>query len=57
VRQFTSWSQDLRVTADGEGVVALVGAVGLRMLADRSGLTAGLSQVLAVAPGRTPPPT
>jgi hypothetical protein len=53
VRQFTSWGQDLRVTADGEGVVALAGAVGLRMLADRSGLTAGLSQVLAVR-GFTP---
>ena len=43
----TAWSQDLRVTADGEGVVALAGAVGLRMLADRSGLTGSLSQVLA----------
>jgi hypothetical protein len=53
VRQFTSWSQDLRITADGQGVVALAGAVGLRMLADRSGLTGGLSQVLAVR-GFTP---
>jgi hypothetical protein len=47
VCDFTAWSGDLRVTADGEGVVAMVGAVGLRMLADRSGLTAGLSGVLA----------
>lgn len=39
----TAWSRDLRVTADGEGVVSLVGAVGLRMLADRSGLTGSLS--------------
>jgi DDE family transposase len=44
---FTAWSRDLRVTADGEGVVALVGAVAVRMLADRSGLTGGLSGVLA----------
>jgi hypothetical protein len=31
----------------GEGVVAMAGAVSLRMLADRSGLTGYLSQVLA----------
>jgi hypothetical protein len=44
---FTAWSRDLRVTADGEGVVALAGAVAVRMLADRSGLTEALSGVLA----------
>ncbi|WP_432832917.1 IS1380 family transposase [Dactylosporangium sp. CA-092794] len=44
---FTAWSRDLRVTADADGVASLVGAVPLRMLADRSGLTAGLSGVLA----------
>jgi hypothetical protein len=47
VGEHTAWSRDLRVTADGQGVVAMAGAVGLRMLADRSGLTAGLSRVLA----------
>jgi hypothetical protein len=47
VREFTSWSRDLRVTTDGEGVVAMAGAVSLRMLADRSGLTGQLSRVLA----------
>jgi hypothetical protein len=46
VRDFTSWSRDLRVAADGEGVVAMAGAVGLRMLADRTGLTAALSKAL-----------
>jgi Transposase DDE domain group 1 len=44
---FTAWSRNLRVTADGEGIVALAGAVPVRMLADRSGLTGGLSGVLA----------
>lgn len=45
--EHTAWSRDLRVTADGQGVVAMAGAVGLRMLADRTGLTGGLSRVLA----------
>ena len=43
---FTAWSRDLRVTADADGVASMVGAVPLRMLADRSGLTEGLSGVL-----------
>jgi hypothetical protein len=43
----TGWSADLRLTADGEGIVAWAGAVPVRMLADRTGLTGGLSQVLA----------
>jgi hypothetical protein len=47
VQDFTAWSRDLRVTADGEGLVSLAGAVPLRMLADRSGLTASLSRLLA----------
>lgn len=47
VLDVTAWSRDLRVTADGEGVVSLAGAVPLRMLADRSGLTGSLSGVLA----------
>lgn len=47
--QFTAWSRDLRVTADGSGVVSHVGAVLLRMLADRVGLTQTLSAGLARA--------
>lgn len=47
MRELTGWSKDLRVTADGDGVVAMVGVAGLRMLADRTGLTAGISAVLA----------
>ncbi|MGX7669202.1 IS1380 family transposase [Plantactinospora sp. DSM 117369] len=45
--KFTAWSKDLRVTADGTGVVSHVGAALLRMLADRSGLTGALSGGLA----------
>jgi hypothetical protein len=45
--QFTAWSKDLRVTADGTGVVSHVGAALLRMLADRAGLTSALSAGLA----------
>jgi hypothetical protein len=47
VRELTGWSKDLRVTTDGDGVVAMVGVAGLRMLADRTGLTASISTVLA----------
>ena len=47
MQDFTAWSRDLRVTADGEGVVSLAGAVPLRMLADRSGLTGSQAGVLA----------
>ena len=43
----TSWSQGLSVTADGEGVVPLAGAVAVRLLADRVGFTARLSAALA----------
>jgi hypothetical protein len=45
--QSTAWSKDLRVTADGTGVVSHVGAALLRILADRSGLTGALSAGLA----------
>ncbi|MFI5898496.1 IS1380 family transposase, partial [Actinoplanes sp. NPDC051513] len=45
--QFTAWSKDLRVTADGTQVVSHVGAALLRMLADRAGLTGALSAGLA----------
>jgi hypothetical protein len=37
----------LSVTADGVGVVAHAGSVGLRLLADRTGLTGGLSKAMA----------
>jgi len=40
------------VTGDGEGLVSHAGLVWLGEVADRSGLTAGLSQVLASAPRR-----
>jgi hypothetical protein len=43
----TSWSRGLSVTADGDCVVPLAGAVAVRLLADRVGLTAGLSTALA----------
>jgi hypothetical protein len=45
--QFTTWAKDLRVTADGTGVVSHVGTALLRMLADRAGLTPALSAGLA----------
>lgn len=44
--QSTAWSKGLRVTADGTGVVSHVGTALLRLLADRSGLTAALSGAL-----------
>ncbi|MGH4010070.1 MAG: hypothetical protein ACRDTH_18270 [Pseudonocardiaceae bacterium] len=43
----TGWSKGLDVTADGEGVVSHAGLVLLRQLADKSGLTGGLSEALA----------
>ncbi|MGD8201369.1 IS1380 family transposase [Ornithinimicrobium sp. W1679] len=43
----TSWSSGLSVTADGVGVVAHAGSVGLRLLADRVGLTGQLSKAMA----------
>lgn len=42
----TDWSRRLVVSADGEGVVSHAGLAVLRLLADRSGLTAGLSRAL-----------
>jgi hypothetical protein len=51
--QFTAWSKDLRVAADGTGVASHVGAALLRMLADRAGLTGALSAGL-VCRGRWP---
>jgi hypothetical protein len=43
----TGWSKGLEVTADGQGIVSHAGLVLLRRLADRTGLTAGLSEALA----------
>jgi len=42
----TSWSAGLSVTGDGVGVVAHAGSVGLRLLADRTGLTNELSKAM-----------
>lgn len=46
MRDVTGWSRRLEVTDRGKGVVAHAGAVALRLTADRSGLTAALSQAL-----------
>jgi hypothetical protein len=43
----TGWSRGLEVTAGGQGIVSHAGLVLLRALADRTGLTAGLSKALA----------
>jgi Transposase DDE domain group 1 len=45
--QVTGWSKGLDVTADGEGIVSHAGLVLLRQLADKTGLTGGLSRALA----------
>ena len=45
----TGWSRGLEVTADGEGVVSHAGLALLRRLADKTGLTAGLSRALVTA--------
>ena len=42
----TAWSRGLEVTGGGTGVVSHVGLVLLRQLADRTGLTVGLSAAL-----------
>ena len=43
----TGWLKRLEVTGDGTGIVSHAGLALLRALADRSGLTAGLSKALA----------
>ena len=40
---FEGWSKSLEVTADGQGVVSHAGLALLRQLADKTGLTGGLS--------------
>lgn len=42
----TGWSKRLTVTTGGKGVVSHAGAAALRLTADRTGLTAALSQAL-----------
>ena len=44
--EFSGWARDLRVDVGGHGVVTHAGSVAVRLLADRSGLTGRLSQVL-----------
>lgn len=53
MHQLTGWSEDLRVSTDGDGVVSMVGVAALRMLADRTGLTQAISVILA-RPGFRP---
>ena len=43
----TGWSKSLEVTADGEGNLSHAGLALLRQLADKTGLTGGLSRALA----------
>ncbi len=42
----TSWSAGLSVSADGVGVVAHAGSIALRLVADRTGVTAELSKAM-----------
>jgi hypothetical protein len=43
----TGWSRGLEVSGGGQGVVSHAGLVLLRQLADKTGLTGGLSRALA----------
>jgi nucleotide-binding universal stress UspA family protein len=43
----SGWSRGLELTADGEGIVSHAGLALLRCLADKTGLTMGLSRALA----------
>lgn len=49
----TSWCRGLSVEVGGSGVVSHTGSAAVRLLADRVGLTAGLSKALS-RPGFTP---
>jgi hypothetical protein len=49
----SAWSKDLTVDVDGHGVVSHTGSAALRLIADNTGLTAGLSRGL-VRRGFTP---
>src|SRR5918998_3045255 len=46
VDELAVWSQDLTVEVGGHGVVSHTGSAALRLLADRTGLTAALSKAL-----------
>ena len=52
----TGWLRGLEVTADGTGIVSHAGVALLRALADKSGLTAGLSKALASPAAAGPRP-
>jgi hypothetical protein len=52
VGKATRLARPRTVTGDGEGLVSHAGLVWLGEVADRSGLTAGLSEVLAAVPRR-----
>jgi hypothetical protein len=47
VCEVTSWSKDLAVEIAGHDVINHAGAAALRIIADRTGLTSGLSRALA----------
>jgi hypothetical protein len=49
VSNVTGWSRGLEVSGDGTGVVSHAGLALLRHLADKTGLTGGLSRALASA--------
>ena len=43
----SAWSKDLTVEVAGHGIVSHTGSAALRLVADNTGLTAGLSRALA----------
>jgi hypothetical protein len=47
----TAWSRGLEITGGGTGVVSHAGLVLVRQLADRTGLTGGLSAALPAPDG------
>ncbi|MFI1936908.1 transposase [Streptomyces purpureus] len=49
--ELTGWDRRLLVVADGKGLVGHAGAVLLRKLSDRTGLTAALAEVLPAGTG------
>jgi hypothetical protein len=53
VHQLIGRSKDLRIGADGDGVVSMVGLAALRMLADRTGPTRAIYTILT-RPGFRP---
>ena len=52
----TGWSKSLEVSADGAGIVSHAGLALLRLLADKTGLTGGLSRALASPAAADPRP-